>query len=272
MRLVPIENFAMNIFRLLVASVLFSGFPVELHSQALIGLAEVQVSTGTSGSLQFAFDGGLNEDSAQQTLDRNGSALSEASSMLDANGYVPTLRTRATASPTRAQAVAWGVQGYRNDTGGTIDTTLSLDLSANVSGSNDIDARVYLFKSAGFEFYKDSGTMLFESSSQLWDGFEPFANNLGPDGFDIDINDFTGSIDEQRTFDFSIDPGESFYVWARLLSTANNPGVVDAYSTLTASLSNTQGLTPALVPEPSTFLLILVGGVGCLFWSKRSRS
>lgn len=257
----------LSIFLAAIGCIHFAG---DVCSQSLLGVAEVQVSTGSGGSLQFAFDGGVNQPSAAQSLDRNGSALSEASSTFSANGYIPTLRTRATASPTRAQAVAWGVQGYRNDSRSTINSTLSLDLSANITGSNDVEARVYLFKSAGFEYYQDPGTMLFESSSELWDGFESFANNLGPEGFDIDINNHTGSVDEQRSFTFSIDPGESFYVWARLVTTADNPGVADAYSTLTASLSNTQGLTLTLVPEPGTLLLVLFGGVGFFFWSKRA--
>lgn len=229
---------------------------------------QVQVSTGSGGSLQFGFDGGLNVPSASQTLARGSDALAEASSELNAGGYIPTLRTRATASPTRAQAVAWGVQGYRNTSGSPLSTTLLLDLSANITGLNDLDARVYLFQEENFEYAFDSGTILFETTSQLWPGFEPYANNLGPDGFDIDIKNFTGAVSEQRSFDFTVQPGEGFYVWARLVATADNPGVSDAFTTLTASLSNTLGLTPASVPEPSAAALLLIGGAA---WCLRSR-
>lgn len=225
---------------------------------------EVQVSTGGSAgsNLQFAFDGGLNVPQSSQTLAREaGSALAEAYSGLNASGYIPTLRTRSTASPTRAQAVAWGVQGYTNTSSAPVTTTLLLDLSATITGSNDLEARVYLFEDENFSFSSNPGTILFESSSQLWPGFESFANNLGPSGFDIDINNFTGTIAEQRSFDFTIDPGDSFYVWARLVTTADNPGVADAFSTLTASLSNTNGLAPAAVPEPAATLLLSLGAV-----------
>jgi hypothetical protein len=240
------------------------------NGQALFGLTEAYLSTGTGLGTDFASAGGAGETSTTLTLPRGDSALAEASSSLNSNGYIPTLRTRATASPTRANAVAVGVQGYRNNSGAIINTTLSLDLSATITGGNDIGASVYLFKTAGFEYYADSGTILFESSSELWDGVEPFANNLGPEGFDIDIKNFSGTVDEQRTFDFSIAPGESFYVWARLETEADNPGVADAYSTLTATLSNTEGLAPALVPEPDVALLFLIGG-GMAFFARRCR-
>jgi hypothetical protein len=243
------------------------GVTTSLAQPALTYAAEVQVSTGGNGpvNLQFAFDGGEGATSAFQEMDRNGGdALSRASVTLEQGGYVPTLRAQATANPTHAQAVAWGVQSYRNTSASPLPVTLSLDLSANITGSNDIEARVYLFQESGFEFYKDSGTMLFESSSQLWEGFESYANNLGPDGFDIDINNYTGAVNEQRQFEFTVDPGEAFYVWARLVTTADNPGESDAFSTLTASLSNIQGLTPTVVPEPGTLFLMLLGGVAVL--------
>ncbi len=220
---------------------------------------QVQVSTGSGGSLQFGFDGGLNDPSSSQTLAAGSSALAEASAELNAGGYIPTLRTRATANPTHAQAVAWGVQGYVNTSGSPLSTSLMLDLSATITGTNDLDARVYLFEEDNFEFAFDSGTILFETSSQLWPGFEPYANNLGPDGFDIDIKNFTGAVDEHRSFDFTVQPGDGFYVWARLVATADNPGVSDAFTTLTASLSNTAGLTPASVPEPTGAALLLTG-------------
>ena len=226
---------------------------------------QVQASTGGNGPpLEFAFDGGLNDPSSAVTLVRSGGgAISEASSSLNADGFIPTLRARANNHGTRAQAVAWGVQGYTNTSASPLDTSLVLDLSATITGSNDVEARIYLFEDENFEFSPDPGTILFETSSQLWPEFP--ANDLSPTGFDIDINNFTGVVDEQRTFDFTVAPGDSFYVWGRLVVTADTPGVADAFSTLTASLTNTSGLEPAVVPEPSRALLLVLGALGfCL--------
>jgi hypothetical protein len=222
---------------------------------------------GNGLPLQFEFDGGLNEDSSSTTLVTSGAAP-QASASLDASGYIPTLRAKAVASPTRSQAVAWGVQGYTNTSATPLSTSLLLNLTADVTGSNYLEARVYLFQDENFEFSIDSGTILFESSSQLWPGFEDFANNAGPEGFDVLLGNVNGPVNENRAFDFTVDPGDSFYVWARLLATANNPGVVDAFSTLTASLTNTNGLVPASVPEPSTAWLLMLGAAG-LFLVRR---
>lgn len=237
--------------------------------------SEVQVSNGGDGiPLVFAFDGGVGVTSAEARLSTSSlSATSMASSQLSASGYVPTLRAFADNSGTRAQAVAWGVQGYTNDSGAELTTTLFLNLSADISGSNDVRASIYLFEEENFEFYKDSGTILFESSSQLWPGFESFANNLGPTGFDVSFKDYDGLVAEQRSFDFTVAPGDSFYVWSQLTTTANSVGTADAYSTLTASFSNTEGLTPAAVniPEPGIGGLILAGLASLVASCSRSR-
>jgi hypothetical protein len=247
-------------------------FVIQGYAQLDAWRTQVQVSTGSGTNTQFDFDGGLNATQASKALARGDTALAEASSALNDEGYVPTLRARATASPTRAQAVAWGVQGYVNTSSSPLATSLLLNLSANLTGGNDVDARIYLFQSENFEWSFDPGTILFESSSVLWPGFEAYANNLGPDGFDIDINNFTGAVSEQRNFEFTVAPGGSFYVWARLVTTADNAGVVDAFSTLTASFSNTTGLTPAVVPEPAAAGLLLFGLAGLLALRRRQPS
>ncbi len=206
---------------------------------------QVQVTTGsgTGGNLEFAFDGGLNIPSASTSLSNPLGSFGEATSALDSSGFIPTLGVRAISGSDRAQAVAWGVQLFTNTTGSPIDTALVLQLDGNIVGNNDLEARIYLFEDENFEFSPDPGTMLFESSSQLWPGFELFANNLGPLGFDIDINNTAGPVSETRQFDFTVAAGDSFYVWAYMLGTADNPGEVDASSTLTASLTNTLGLS-----------------------------
>jgi hypothetical protein len=233
--------------------------------------AEVQVSNGSGTNTHFAFDGGVNQASAYQDLsDPFGNAFAEASSSLSVSGYVPTLRARAVADPTRAQAVAWGVQGYRNAGAGTLSSTLQLRLSADLSGSNDIQASIYMFQEENFQFSKDPGTILFESSSQLWPGFEPFANNPSPSGFDVMIRNHSGPVNELREFDFTVDPGDGFYIWAYLVATADLPGEVDAFSTLTASFTNTEGLEPAaVVPEPATLALLMPAVIVILVRARR---
>jgi hypothetical protein len=239
--------------------------------------SQVQVSTGGNGgaTLQFAFDGGLNIPSASTTLSNLLGAVGEATSALNASGFIPTLGVHAISGSDRAQAVAWGVQQYTNASGSPIDTALVLQLDGNIVGNNDLEARVYLFQEQGFEFFQDPGTMLFESSAVLWPGFEPFANNLGPTGFDIDINNTAGPVNETRQFNFTVPTGASFYVWAYMVATADNAGEVDASNTLTASLTNTTGLSVASTPVvPSVpgigrfaaiLLAALVTALGVLF-------
>lgn len=255
--------------RVFLASIL-----IGICTQAPAALTEwrtqVQVTNGSGNNTQFAFDGGLNVSSSFQSLmPPSETALAQATSTLSTSGFIPTLRAKAVANSTRAQAVAWGVQGYTNTAGTPLSTSLLLNLTADVTGSNDLEARVYLFQDEDFEFSTDPGTMLFESSSQLWPGFEPFANNAGPTGFDVLFGNVNGPVIETRSFDFTVDPGDSFYVWARLVGTAGNPGEVDAFSTLTASFTNTEGLQPtavAAVPVPATIWLLgsgLLTLIGC---------
>ena len=260
-----------QVLRLVVCSALLLGVQSQWASGQLNEWrTQVQVSVGGNGiPLQFAFDGGLNQASSMTTLVTSGAAP-QASSSLAAGGYIPTLKIKADASPTRSQAVAWGVQGYTNTSGSPLDTALVLNLTANITGTNDLQARVYLFQDENFDYASDPGTILFESSSQLWPGFEPFANNADPNGFDVLFGNHTGPVNETRQFDFTVPAGDSFYVWARLLGTADTPGVVDAFSTLTASLTNTEGLVPAAVPEPSTCTLALAAL--CLTMSRRRAS
>lgn len=223
--------------------------------------AQVQGSVGTGTGTQFNFDGGLNDPFASQTLSSlTGSGVSKSTASLSATGYIPTLQARANNNGTHAQAVAWGVQGYTNNTGATLSTSLVLNFTANVSGSNDVEARIYMFKDENFEFASDPGTILFETSSELWDDPTPFpANDLGPTGFDIQKKNFSGMVDETRTYAFNLMDGDSFYIWARLVATADNNGVADAFSTLTASFTDETGLAPAAVPEPSVAWLLAAG-------------
>lgn len=251
----------------------------SLTASASAGLmqyrTEVQVSYGSGIGTVIQGAGGLQAPSSAISLAPSfGGAFSEASSSLSSQGYIPTLRTRSIHNGTRAQSVAWGVQGFTNVSSTRLMTSLVMNLTADLEGANDLDARVYLFQEEDFEFYRDPGTILFESSSKLWPGFEPFANNPGPTGFDILLGSKTGPVLESRSFAFEVNPGESFYVWAMLLGTAENRGTVDAFSTLTASLTNIDGLEPAsmdgvsVVPEPSylTFLSAAIIAVTCVFF------
>jgi hypothetical protein len=154
--------------------------------------------------------------------------MSQAQASLNEDGYVPTLRVLAVDAGTRAQAVAWGVQGYENVSGAPVSTSLVLHLTADVVGLNDLEARVHLFQDEDFDFALDPGTILFESDSHVWPGFEAYANNAGPTGFDVLFASSPGPKGVTRTFDFTVDPGDSFYVWARLMGTEDQIGEVDA--------------------------------------------
>ncbi len=253
-------------------SVVFLGAVATSASAGLMQYrTQVQASYGSGTSTRIEAAGGLLETSSSISLvSPFGNASSEASSSLSGNGYIPTLRATAVAGSTRAQAVAWGVQGFSNMSSESLSTTLLMNLTAEVTGGNDVSASVYLFQDENFEFYTDRGTMLFESTSMLWPGFKEFTNNLGPTGFDVQKRDITGSVNESRSFDFTVDPGDSFYIWAQLVATADQTGEVNAFNTLTASLTNIEGLQPAasdsnsVVPEPAGLTYFFVAAIGLL--------
>ena len=232
---------------------LAAGRPAEALTEYRV---QVQTSIGSGTGVEIVQAAGALNETEVSLFQTNlgGSATSEAFSSLSTTGYVPTLRVRPTNAGTRAQAVAWGVQGYTNTSGADFSTTLSMNLTADVTGGNDLEARIYLFVEEDFEFSFDPGTMLFECSCSLFPGFD-FRD------FELLYGNLTGAVDETRSFDLTLAPGESFYVWARLLGTADAPGQVDAWSTLTASFSDTSGLTPAAtaVPEPALAALLASG-------------
>lgn len=214
---------------------------------------QVQTSVGSGTGVDIEQQvGGLNDTQVSNVqTNLSGTAVAEAFSSLSTTGYVPTLRVRSTNTGTRAQAVAWGVQGYTNETGAPFSSTLILDLTASITGPNDLDARIFMFQEESFSFSFDPGTMLFECDCTLWPGFDYT-------DFQLLYGTANPSIDETRTFDFTLQPGESFYIWAQLLATSNSAGVVDAFSTLTASFSDTSGLTPAATAVPEAGRLGLV--------------
>src|SRR4029453_4298750 len=53
---------------------------------------------------------------------------------------------------------------------------------------------------------------------------------------------------------FTLEPGDTFYVWATLFATADSrdatPSSADAFHTLTMQFDDASGLVPATVPEP----------------------
>ena len=232
---------------------------------------EVQVSVRCTTDCEFGFDGGLNDPSSSQTITPSvGIATATASAALNSNGLIPTLRARATSVSERAQAVAWSVQSYVNTSATPLDTALVLQLDASMTGLNHVWANVYLLEIDNFEYSQGPGTLLFETTSQLWPGFDAFRNS-GPTGFEVFINHMPGPVSETRQFNFTVPPGVGFYVWARLVATADVPGDVDAFSTLTASLTETAGLVtgsappapvPALGPAAVIALIVLLAILG----------
>ncbi|MHC4993988.1 MAG: hypothetical protein ACYTGQ_02945 [Planctomycetota bacterium] len=215
---------------------------------------QTQVSYGSNVGTQILQHGGLNFTSSSLTINEPfGDSRADAFATLSDSGFIPTLRANAVSDGTHAQASAWGVQGYTNTSAEPLDTTLMLNLTADITGANDLDARIYLFEDDNFQFSFDSGTILFESPSQLWPGFVS-------NSFTVLLGNHTGAVEETRAFPFTVAPGDGFYIWAQLLATADNPGQVDAFNTLTASFTNTVGLAPAAtsfaIPEPTSLAFL----------------
>lgn len=211
-----------------------------------------------NGPSFFDSDGGVGftfSESALSNDDGNG----RAEAALTGQVGLPILKAEAYASTTRSSQVsasAVGMQGFYVGAGGLSNYELTATLTGQATGT--VRADVLVFRdldplSVPF-FTSHLGTMQFEVIPLSGD-LEMLATGslaLSPDG-SVQSRDVVAYIDD-------LNPGDLFYVWARLSASGQNGTYGDAFNTLTLNYANAAGLTQlAPVPEPGAWAMFAAG-------------
>lgn len=230
----------------------------------------VSASTSTANCPSFCtsfafggFDGGLNETSATSSI-ANLQGTGEARATLDASSGISMPALRAAASSLSSSlgsgfGDAFAVEGYSYVGEGPTIFTIDVSLTGTVVDATpvdldtSIDARVVVFQENPFFFSSDYGSLVFE---------------LGAVPIDETQLSLTGSATSvASSLTFTVNPGESFYVWATLGADAERDlSSADALNTLTMAFQDSTGLTAASVPEPGASAML---GAGVLLLAAR---
>lgn len=145
---------------------------------------------------------------------------------------------------------------YTGATAGTLQLTFSLEgLVSDLPADSQtfIKARVAVFNIPNYEFTSSFDTLAFELGAV-------------PKAYDLTtlqiLNDTGGALDSRTTtLSFNVNPGETFYLWETLETSARrDTRFADAFSTLTSEFDHPELVMSASnVPEPGSLLLLACG-------------
>ena len=155
---------------------------------------------------------------------------------------------------------------YTGATAGTLQLTFSLEgLVSDLPADSQtfIKSRVAVFNIPNYEFTSSFDTLAFELGAV-------------PKAYDLTtlqiLNDTGGTLASRTTtLSFNVNPGEIFYVWETLDTSARrDTRSADAFNTLTSEFDHPELVVSASnVPEPGS-LMLLVCGFAALMGTSRS--
>lgn len=232
------------------------------HAQAELIGARVGMSTispcpsfcgGSGGMSEFAFDGGGGLTSAATSLS-NGDGSAEGFVNLSGQLFLPVLGSQAFSNAnSRAGASATGLNSY--DYEGATSTSITLDFVFDgIASAPDVDdasavASIVVMKGSDFPFSTDYGTLVFEELE-----FGGSASLVGTERLFLEVNAGQQSLDGSVSID--LDPGDRIAVWGQVSTSGTRGGSADALNTLTSTFSSTTGITPTIVPSPTSGVLL----------------
>jgi hypothetical protein len=162
-----------------------------------------------------------------------------------------------------SQAFASDIFRYNGSQPTTLGLTYTLDAEiGNAPEDGTLQtfayAQIGVFNEAGYAFYPDLDTLIFEF------GAHPLEHN-GVDAVDTSmlLRTDTGGVPmtQSVTLLFDVTPGQVFYVFAKMgASAARGTRFADAYNTLSGSFSDPASVESLRVPSPaSTIMLVVLG-------------
>ena len=232
---------------------------------------------GSGGESDFDNDGGegltsalsslsnIDGDGRAQTVFVGASLLPELSAEAFSNAQALTVRS------SRVSSQATGMQQYFYS-GGPSAVTMSAMFDGTISGEARITGSLVVARAingADVPLSTDFGTLVFEILA-LDDDLE----SLGEDRSTLSL---PGPGADQLDVTFSVNNGDSIFIWASLFATGERGGSADAFNTMTLAFDDPTGFDPQLgqtpnpVPVPAAVWLFATALIGFIGISRRRK-
>lgn len=258
----------MNLAAAAAAALLASNLAVAMpfSAAAVATISPCPSFCGGSGGL-FAFDsdGGEGVLSAFASLN-NFDGAGRAQSVFVGASLLPELSAEAFSNAasgavrsSRVSSQATGMQQYIYSGVSNSLVTLSAVIDGVTSGEAFIEGSLVVaraFNGADVPMSTDFSTLTREILLE-----DPDLDLLG------EAREGVSSGQANLSVPFTVNNGDSIFVWADLIASGTRGGIADAFNTMTLALSDPAGFTPVLtggvaVPAPQTLMLALLGVLG----------
>jgi len=225
---------------------------------------------GFGGVFDSSFDGGAFSGTAYTSLN-NAWGDGQASANLSGPTLLPVLGAEGFSGPNSlAGSSAVGMRGYTYS--GATATTISLDIALDGERggtvfSNDawVESNVAVILGDVNAFVTDYPTFIFEVVP-----LTPGLSELGTSNLSLDLN--AGPQTKADSINFTLNPGDEFFVWAGIEAGGVRDGFGDAFNTLSMSYSDDTGITASAVPIPAAVWLFSSGMLGLVGIARRKRA
>jgi hypothetical protein len=222
---------------------------------------------GFGGVFDSSFDGGAFSTTAYTSLS-NAYGNGQASASLSGPTILPVLGAEGFSGPNSlAGSSAVGMLGYTYS--GATATTISLDIALDGERGGTavqldawVNSNVAIILGDVNDFVTDYPTFIFEVVP-----LTPGLSILGESNLSLDP--ITGPQTKNGSIDFTLNPGDEFFVWAGLEAGGVRNGFGDAFNTLSMSFSDDTGITTSVVPVPAAVWLFGSGLIGLIGIARR---
>ena len=220
---------------------------------------------GRTGESQFStsvvpgtIDGFMSAPSILDYVDANADLVAE-STFEEVSGIATPLLMADSIATNRGIAIAWGLNAYTY-TGPTRPLAFTATLDTTIATDGFTRTRVYAISELDGDNLFD-GTTEENTPSSAGEGFTPLAS-VSPS-----LNENSVPAQAIATDSFTIDNGETFYLWMNLTASSFQ-GSTDSVVSIFFD-DNTGLVSAAPVPEPTLTLGLLAGGAFLASGSRR---